>query len=457
MRLSSVVRAAVAGSALVLLPAVSHAAVYQPNVTAENAVTYTPQLVKSSIERPRVDALAVAGTRTYAGGLFDTVARGGETYRGLGNIMAFGTTTGVVDPTFNTQFNAPVTALEAAPGGGVFAGGTFTTVDGTPRSGLVKLTATGTVDTRFKPYFSSGTVNDLELATIRGQRRLIVAGSMKNKLAAVNIDTGANTGELDAVFTDKIPGARGSGTSVFAVSVRPDGSRLIATGNFTTVTVDGVKHARRAFVMLDMPSTSGDAAVNAWYYPGFAKECSATISGDARRIANLQGVDWSPNGAFFNVAATGKIPLDGDVWHEWDTDANNAGSSVCDAVGRFSLSNRNQAVWINYSGGDSLWTVQDTGTAVYVQGHMEWMNNPDGYASMPIGDRKTGEPAVSRKGVAAINPSTGKAIPAWDPVSPSVMGGKALVATQHGVWWGSDSLKWNGMARYGLAYTPTPR
>ena len=465
------VRTAVAGCAIVTLPAAAGAAVPQPAVTAENAVAYTPQLVASGTDRPRIDALDVIGNRAYAGGRFDQVAQGGTARTGFGNLMRFASSSGVIDTSFKPQFDGPVRAVQAAPDGGVFVGGHFTTVNGRARPGLVKLTASGAVDTGFRPWFGSGSVNDLELATIRGRQRLLVAGAMKDKLAAVNTDTGANTRELDAVFSQAIPGARGR-VAVFAVAVSPTRPQLIATGNFTKVTVDGVSRPRRAFVMLDLPTSARDAAVNPWYYPGFAKECSASTVGDARRIANLQGVDWSPNGNFFNVAATGKIPLEGDVWHANDTAARNAGSSVCDAVGRFALGNPSQAVWINYTGGDSMWTVQDTGVAVYVQGHMQWLDNPDGFASRPavctrsdangtclagIGDTFNRTPASRRLGVGAINPATGRAFPDWDPFSPARMGGKALVATQAGVWWGSDSRKWNGKPRYGLAFTPTPR
>ncbi len=447
---------AAAGGSLLFLPAVAQGAVPHPTVAAQAAVKYTPELVPSDIARPRVNAIAVAGARTYAGGLFDTVTQQGEVLRGLGNLMSFTTATGVLDRTFKPRFDGPVWAIEPAPGGGVFVGGDFTQVDGTARAGLVKLTASGAVDTRFKPYFKAGQVNDLEVATIRGERRLVVAGTTGKRLAAVDTNTGANTWEIDAVFTEPIPGARGAGTAVFRTSVSPDGRRLIATGNFTTVTVDGVSRARRAFVMLTLPTSTRETAIDPWYYPGFAKECSATTEGDARRTANLQGVDWSPDGRHFNVTATGKIPLPGDVWHAWDTDAHNAGSSVCDAVARFSLADPQQAVWMNYSGGDSIWTVQDTGAAVYAQGHFQYMDNPDGFASKPIGDRRTGAPAMARRGVVAINPATGKAITAWAPPAPARMGGKALVATPSGVWWGSDSLKWNGRARLGLAFTPLP-
>jgi hypothetical protein len=455
MRSYQLRRAAAAATTLVLLPTVAVAATHQSSLTATTPVTWTPQVVPSAaVARPRVAAIDTTTTRTYAGGVFDTVSQGGRTIRGLGNLLAFSSTSGAVVTGFKPHFDGPVRAVEVAPDGGVFVGGDFTTVNGRSRPGLVKLTSGGAVDTRFRPYFSSGQVNDLELATIDGHLRLVVAGAMPKRLAAVRLATGADTGDLDATFSDRIPGARGT-VSVFRATVAPNGKRLIATGNFRTVTADGTSHARRAFVMLDLPGLTARTKVDSWYYPGFAEECSATASGDARRIANLQGVDWSPDGSHLDVTATGKVPQSGDVWHAWDTDAHNARSSVCDGVGRFALADETQAVWINYSGGDSIWSVQDTGAAVYVQGHMQWMNNPDGFASRGIGDRRTGAPAAARKGVAAIDPRTGRAVAGWAPVAPAKRGGRALLATADGVWWGSDSAKFGGRARYGLAFTRT--
>src|SRR3712207_7371368 len=49
--------------------------------------------------------------------------------------------------------------------------------------------------------------------------------------------------------------------------------------------------------------------------------------------------------------------------------------------GRFSVSDDTKAQWINYTGGDSVWRVQDTGVATYMTGHFRWVDNPDGFAS----------------------------------------------------------------------------
>ena len=67
-------------------------------------------------------------------------------------------------------------------------------------------------------------------------------------------------------------------------------------------------------------------------------------------------------------------------------------------------------MWINYTGGDSVWEVADTGAAVYIQGHFKWVDNADGYASNGIGDTSDGSPAARRAGIAAIDPVAGRAL-----------------------------------------------
>ena len=58
----------------------------------------------------------------------------------------------------------------------VYVGGVFKTVDGVKRGALVKLDATtGARAAAFKPPFPAGQVNDLEIVTISGVKRLVVA------------------------------------------------------------------------------------------------------------------------------------------------------------------------------------------------------------------------------------------------------------------------------------------
>jgi hypothetical protein len=120
------------------------------------------------------------------------------------------------------------------------------------------------------------------------------------------------------------------------------------------------------------------------------------------------------------------------------------------------LADPTKPVWINYTGGDSVWSVADTGVAVYAAGHFKWLDNPDGYASLGIGDKTSGRPATYRQALGAIDPVTGLAN-AWDPrLSETRIGGKAFLADANGLWLGNDATKLRGEPHLGLAYVPVP-
>lgn len=462
-----VVVAAVVSSAL--LPGLSHAATEQPSVVSQNAADQVPQLVsqgqdpRCAIANPHVDAVATLGDTGFAAGLFDCVVTAdGTVHTGLTNLVSFNISTGDVEPlavALPAGAAGQVWALETDPEeNALYVGGDFKTVNGLSRSGLVKLDATtGAQVQTFKPYFAKGKVGDLQLVDIAGQKRLFVAGGMAKKLASLDPATGANDGFLapaiGAAITDSDGNAAWGNVSVYRFAVDPSRTHLAATGNF--MTVDG--QARRGFFMLDLttaPTARGDtgATLSSWYYPGFAKDCTAT---HPRRIAYLQGVDWSPDGSYVTVTATGQIPeiRPEQVWHWWYTDEQKTKTTVCDGVGRFALNDPTKPVWVNYTGGDSVWVVQDTGSAVYVQGHFRWLDNPDGYASLGIGDKTTNEAAVRRSGIGAIDPATGRAL-SWSPAAPTSMGGKVLLPTDTGLWAGGNWKKFGAEKHYGLAFVP---
>jgi hypothetical protein len=415
-------------------------------VVKENAADNKPQLVPTtSVARPEVNGIAVSATSglTYAGGKFDKVTGSAQTF---GNLVSFDTATGAVRDGFRPQFNNLVRDVEDAADGGVYVGGDFTSVDGTTVQRLVKFKADGSRDTRFKPILIKGIVQDVDLYN----GHLLVAGSFGRRLVSLNPDTGADDNFINATFAGAAKNTDGTATSWgaagtvydIAASSTPQGERLIAVGNFTTV--NGVSRSR--FAMLNLPG----GGLNDWYYPAFATPCSTDAP---RRIANLQGVDWSPDGSHFNVTATGQVPqVKTQVWHH-GVAGDQPTATVCDAVGRFSLATPSKADWINYTGGDSVWEVADTGAAVYVQGHFKWVDNADGLGSNGVGDTKAGTPAARRSGIAAINPATGYALP-WNPAVPTKTGGRALEVTTDGLWVGSDSAKFGAEPHYGIAFAP---
>jgi hypothetical protein len=68
---------------------------------------------------------------------------------------------------------------------------------------------------------------------------------------------------------------------------------------------------------------------------------------------------------------------------------------------------------------------------VYVQGHQRWLDNPQGHDN-------AGPGAVSRPGIGAIDPTSGKAL-AWNPTKDRGVGGKDLLVTARGLWVASDT------------------
>lgn len=427
------------------MPILAHAGEQHSDVVSKNPVEYTPQIVPTAtVSLPHVDALGQIDDTIFAGGRFDLVSGPGaiQTYTRQ-NFFAFNANTGALkseagtgytDPTFDGQIWAIATF-----GNSVYVGGTFSSVNGISRRRLVKINAdTGAVDQAFNAKFPGGIVWDLKMWNGPGGATpmLIVAGSITNNLIALDPTTGANTNYFNLGIGGAIPGAVGP-VSVNDIAINPDGTKLVATGNFQTV--QGQSRTRLFVAGL----TGSNATLDPWYYPGFAKPCASTHS---FRIAYLKGVDFSPDGAYFVVVATGQIPkFKEDIWPTGAATYH----TVCDAAARFNLSDDQRPVWINYTGGDSVYSTAVTGAAVYVQGHFEWLDNPNGTNS------EDGGGAAQRFGVGAIDPVTGKALP-WNPYAAARIGGMVILSTPAGLWFGYDSARFDGKPRQGIAFTPVP-
>jgi hypothetical protein len=69
--------------------------------------------------------------------------------------------------------------------------------------------------------------------------------------------------------------------------------------------------------------------------------------------------------------------------------------------------------------------------AVYVGGQQRWMDNP-------YGEESPGPGAVSRLGLAAIDPDSGLATP-WNPSHSRGVGVRELLVSDHGLLVGSDT------------------
>jgi len=429
--------AALAASGIAAGTAGASAGVAQSAVVSANPADFTPNLAPDSlISHPAAYALEQSpdGATMYVGGQFDAL-QDAALHAAITrpNFAAFSATTGAISATVAPVFNGPVWAIRAV-GTSVYVAGAFTTVNGTARVGLVKLVAsTGQVDPSFIPPWKRGIGYDL--AVVGG--RVIVGGTFPGALLALNSATGVDTGYLklgisgtcvnNAACGTAGAAASGEPTHVYRFAVNSTGTRLVAIGNFAA------PHPR-AF-MVDLGPTA--ASLDPWYYPPLANACALPKT----YPAYLRGVDFSPDGTYFVIAATGYVPAAGGV-----------GRDVCDAAARFETGTANpyRPTWINYTGGDTLHSVVITGAAVYVQGHQRWLNNAAGRDNCPALT-----PCVPRPGIGAIDPASGLAL-SWNPTKTRNVGGKDLLSTSAGVWVASDGSKIGHEYHYGVALMPLP-
>ncbi len=309
-----------------------------------------------------------------------------------------------------------VTSL-AATDTALYVGGAFASVNGVTRRGIMKYDL---VNNRIDPTFAPTgmrTVSDIVIAN----GVVIAAGNFTKKIMALDPVTGADTGRINITVAGVV--WTGDETRVQYIAVSPNGTRLVATGNFATVN----GQSRRQAFMLNLGAT---ATLSTWHAPRFDVNCAAA----GARDVSAQGVDFSPDGSYFVVVATGG-----------PTGTN----GICDAAARFETANVSSTVaptWINWTGGDTLYSVAVTGPAVYVGGHQRWLDNP-------LGRDSAGAGAVERPGIGAIDPVTGKALP-WNPTKSRFHGTMALYATPQGLWVGSDGTAFGREDHAGIGFAP---
>jgi hypothetical protein len=394
-------------------------------VVSANPANFTPNVEDDAVvKNSAVHAIAQVGDTIFVGGAIHKVTNPTRTVTYTrSNLLAFSATNGAVHP-MAPQFNGIVWALQRSGTSAVYVGGEFTQVNGVAHRALVKINATtGAVDPTFNPKITSGNVTEIRL--VNG--RLVVGGSLPGKLLALDPTTGANTGYLSLGITGSVASNAGA-TRVYRFAVNRALDRLVAIGNFTTVAGQPRRHAF-------MVRLGSSATLSPWHPPALDLQCTATNT-----PAYLRDVDFSPDGSYFVIVSAGYLPRSSDI-----------GTAVCDAAARFETgdeSSLTKPTWINYTGGDTLHAVAATGATVYVQGHQRWVDNP-------FGKDNAGPGAVSRPGIAALDPVSGKAL-SWNPTKTRGVGGKDFLATSAGLWVGSDGNRFANEFRASIAFCPLP-
>jgi hypothetical protein len=225
-----------------------------------------------------VNALAVDGNdNVYVGGSFGHL--GGVTRNALGKVAA----NGVVDASWNPAPNSIVTALRVS-GGQIYVAGGFTAVGGTPRTGVARVSSSGTgaLDLVWNPAPNGSILTLLEVGSslYLGGSFSQVGGTPRIRLAKVST---LGTGALDASWN---PSAD-AGVNALA---NDSTGKIIVGGLFFNV--GGL--ARNCIARLD-PAGSG-AADPTWIAAGASTGCTVRALAADGNGAILAGGGFSTIG-----------------------------------------------------------------------------------------------------------------------------------------------------------------
>jgi hypothetical protein len=419
---------------LALAPAGAQA-LYSPQT---GVVSATPQSNTPDVLDGMVTAIVPLGNRIIVGGTFSQVQEvgAGKPVLPRHGLFAFDPASGAVDPNFvpsldvssDPTVDRSVQALAPSPDGrSVFVAGSFTQLNGATVDRVVELDATAGVP---DPAFHITVGSPVKDIAVSGSR-LYLAGDFtkvdnqpRGGLAGVDVTTGVLDPDLNVPFT--VPN-QGSTPRVETIAVSPDGRTLVAGGNFRSAG----GQSRVQIAMVDLSTTP--ATLADWQTSAFDVQCS-----EPGFDSQMRDIDMSPDGTYFVTVSTGGYDRNG----------------LCDAAARWETAARGpglQPTWVDRSGGDSFTAVDVTGAAVYVGGHMRWLNNnrPNGTSV----DAQPGPGAVPREGIAALDPGNGLPL-AWNPGRDRGEGAWALVSTPTGLWVGSDTDTIDGQYHAKLAFFP---
>jgi uncharacterized delta-60 repeat protein len=150
---------------------------------------------------------------------------------------------GTVDTAFSSYPNGAVNAIGIQSDGKIVIGGAFTTVNGASRYRIARLNADGSLDNTFQNALAgaSATVRCLQIQTdgkiLIGGDFTTVNGTSRSYVARLT-----STGALDTGFVS-YPGA---GAAVYALAVQPDSSVVIG-GSFSTYATYSLTRVARLY------------------------------------------------------------------------------------------------------------------------------------------------------------------------------------------------------------------
>jgi predicted small secreted protein len=229
-----------------------------------------------------VYAIARTSDRVFLGGAFTQVrprTGGGGSSQPRVRLAAFDAPTGDLIPSWSPEADNIVWGMTTSPDGTrIYAGGDFTSVDGTSHTHLVALDATtGAVIQSWNPSTNGRVYSIAALgnAVYIGGSFSSVNGSNRQHVAALDTATGQ-------VMNGWNPGANGT---VRSLALAPDGSRIYLGGKFSSV--GGSSHSSLAAV------DTGTGNTLSWK-PSVPAEVLSVAATQDRVVAATAGTAFSP-------------------------------------------------------------------------------------------------------------------------------------------------------------------
>ncbi|MFD0784885.1 hypothetical protein ACFQZ8_13330, partial [Micromonospora azadirachtae] len=365
-------------AALVAVPTAAAAAVV-PVPEPETLVSANPANNTPHARDGETRAFAQVGNMVYVGGTFtqirQTATAGWTAQRYL---FGYDRSTGTISTTFLPVLDGAVNTLVAGPGGTLIVGGAFKNVNGVSRKNLVALDpATGEIIDSWVGRSDGGNVRDLALHG----NQLYVAGAFNwlNGTAHAGLARlNASTGAIDPTFTvDATTGRHGTSSYAWTIDVSPDGATLVVGGNF--LYLGGLP--RNQIGLIDL---TGTPSVIDWSTDKYVPPCADP----ATFVHYVQDVSFGGDGSWFVVGSNG-----GGGWP----------TAYCDALVRFETGAQGSgqlATWVDFTGNDTITSVEVADNVIYLGGHFRWLNNPNRSDA-------AGPGAIDRLGIAAVTPATG--------------------------------------------------
>ncbi len=312
-----------------------------------------------------VYALAVTGGSVLFGGDFTALGNTGGSATRLG---AVDRTTGAAIPGWSTSTDQTVRSLVVS-GNSVYAAGDFTTVNGSARGGVVRLDATnGAVDGAFAGRTSGG----VKAAALSPDGATLYVGGLFTSASSGGTSSGRN--RLAAFSTlggSVLPWAPNADGSVLALATDPATGNVFAGGLFGTV--NGTGRVRLAGIGADGNVLGFDAGLNGCSTPHVTKygHANPPCTPEVDTLA----------------VASGALYVGGRFGQSFSTSRHDAAA--------FSLSAGTVTGW-NPVASNRVFTLAPTGSSIFLGGELTSVNGG------------------VRKGVAALNASTGALDPTFN-------------------------------------------